>query len=204
MSGQQANLSPYFKIDEATGDLIETFDGGHQRRWVAQSDGTFAPMVSVDGSISTGGGGSAVDRELVVVTYYCKTAFTGASVGDTITATQVIDVSGSVLVTIRTIWRNQTTAADLSGVPSAANLSLVGADSQTDRFLNFVFVQSEDLADTTYVLKSNGASWLMTKIVSTTTTDVATYAGAGNNAAITFATAWSNRADLVYGSIAAV
>lgn len=159
-------------------------------------------LVEVSGT--TMGGGSAIDREFVVVTYYCKTAFTGASVGDTITATQVIDVSGSVPVTIRTIWRNQTTAADLVGVPSAANLSLVGAASQTDRFLNYVFVQSEDLGDTAYVLKSNGTNWLMTKIVSTATTDVATYAGVGNNAAITLATAWSNRATLVYGSIAAV
>jgi hypothetical protein len=79
-------------------------------------------------------------------------------------------------------------------------VSLKGAS----KYSNYVFVQSEDVADTTYVLKTDGVAWLMTKIVSTATTDVATYAGIGNNAAITLATAWSNKAALVYGSIAAV
>ena len=78
-----------------------------------------------------GGGGSSRDRELVVTTYRVKTAFTGASVGDTITATQVIDVSGAPS-TVSTIWRNQTTATDLGAVPAAANLELVGSQALTD------------------------------------------------------------------------
>ena len=75
--------------------------------------------------------GQGADRELVVSTYLCKTAFTGASVGDTITATQVIDVSAAP-TTISTVWHNQTTALDLASVPSAANLALVGTTALTD------------------------------------------------------------------------
>ncbi|MEP6587128.1 MAG: hypothetical protein ABJA84_00020 [Polaromonas sp.] len=80
---------------------------------------------------ASGGSGGGADRELVVTTYFAKNAFTGASVGDTITATQVIDVSGAPS-TVSTIWRNQTTAADLAGAPSAANLTLLGAQALTD------------------------------------------------------------------------
>lgn len=78
-----------------------------------------------------GGGGNSHDRELVVTTYRVKTAFTGASIGDTITCTQVIDVN-TTPSTVSTIWRNQTTAADLATVPAAANLELVGSQALTD------------------------------------------------------------------------
>jgi hypothetical protein len=91
-------------------------------------------LVDKDGnpvSISGGGGGSSTDRELVVTTYRVKTAFTGASVGDTITDTQVIDVKGTPS-TVSTLWRNQTTATDLGAVPAAANLELVGSQALTD------------------------------------------------------------------------
>jgi hypothetical protein len=91
-------------------------------------DGTHVPLVKV---INAGVGSSGSDRELVVSTYRCKTAFTGASAGDTITATQVIDVSGSLPSTVSTIWRNQTTAADLAGAPSAVNLELTGSAALT-------------------------------------------------------------------------
>jgi hypothetical protein len=74
---------------------------------------------------------AGADRELVVATYRAKTAFTGASVGDTITMTQIIDVSGTPS-TVSTIWRNQTTAADLAGAPSSADLELVGSQALTD------------------------------------------------------------------------
>jgi hypothetical protein len=86
-------------------------------------------FAALSGAISGGGG---LDRELVVSTYRCKTAFTGASVGDVITATQIIDVSGTTPSTVSTIWRNQTTAADLATVPAAANLELVGSQALTD------------------------------------------------------------------------
>lgn len=80
---------------------------------------------------SGGGGSSSADRELVVTTYICKTAFSGASIGDSITATQVIDVSAAP-TTISTIWRNQTTSTDLVSAPSAANLEIVGSTALTN------------------------------------------------------------------------
>jgi hypothetical protein len=75
--------------------------------------------------------GSLIDRELVVTTYECKIAFVGASIGDTITCTQIIDVTGAP-TNVSTIWRNQTTAANLASVPSAANLSLLGSQALTN------------------------------------------------------------------------
>jgi hypothetical protein len=80
---------------------------------------------------SGGTGGTTIDRELVVTTYFVKTAFTGASVGDTITCTQIIDVTASP-INVSTIWRNQTTAANLASAPSAANLTLLGSQALTD------------------------------------------------------------------------
>jgi hypothetical protein len=101
-------------------------------KFVDNGDGTFSPAVSGgSGGGGGGGGGAGADRELVVATYRCKTAFAGASVGDTITSTQVIDVNGTPS-TVSTIWRNQTTAADLAAAPSAANLELVGSQALTD------------------------------------------------------------------------
>lgn len=76
----------------------------------------------------TGGG---PDRELIVTTYFVKTAFTGASVNDTITSTQIINTSDAPN-TISTIWRNQTTGADLASAPSGTNLTLVGSQALTD------------------------------------------------------------------------
>jgi hypothetical protein len=93
-----------------------------------------SPVVLVDpatGAPYAASGGDA-DHEFVVTTYTVKTAFTGASVGNTITATQVIDVSGVTPSTVTTIWRNQTTATDLASVPSATNLELVGSTALTD------------------------------------------------------------------------
>lgn len=83
------------------------------------------------GGTGGGGGGAANDRELVITTYRAKNAFTGASVGDVITLAQVIDVDGTP-ATVSSLWRNQTTGADLSGAPAAADLELVGANALTD------------------------------------------------------------------------
>lgn len=79
--------------------------------------------------IGGGSGGSTIDRELVVTTYSVKTAFTGASVGDTVTCTQVLDVSNASPSTIATVWRNQSTATDLASTPPAANLTFIGTDA---------------------------------------------------------------------------
>ena len=88
-------------------------------------------LIKVTSQIS-GGGGGGTDKEFVVTTYTVKTAFTGGSVGDVITATQVINVSTSTPTTITTIWRNQTTATDLLSAPSFSNLSLEGTTALTD------------------------------------------------------------------------
>lgn len=100
-------------------------------------------VVNPDGTPITSS--PSLERELVVSTYRCKAAFTGASVGDTITATQVLDVSGTPS-TVSTVWRNQTTAVDLAGAPSAANLELTGATALTDAQLRASLVPVDTLA----------------------------------------------------------
>lgn len=95
----------------------------YKRKFVSVADGVYVPQVYVEGV--------GPDRELVVSTYRCKTSFAGASVGDTITATQIIEVSGSSPSTISTVWRNQTTATDLSGAPNASTLELTGTTALT-------------------------------------------------------------------------
>jgi hypothetical protein len=100
--------------------------------FVLDTDGTsWKPVTQAMLGGAGGGGGAGSDREMVVTTYRCKTAFTGASVGDVITATQVIDVTDTP-TTVGTIWRNQTTALDLASAPSAANIEITGAVGLTD------------------------------------------------------------------------
>lgn len=97
-----------------------------------------------DGSLvvsgSVGGGGAGADRELVVTTYVAISAFTGASIGDIITQTQVLDVS-STPTTVASLWRNQTTAADLAGAPASANISIVGRGGATETTLALLLAQ---------------------------------------------------------------
>lgn len=89
-------------------------------------------LVDTDGNPATLGGGSTADKELLVSTYRCKTAFTGATVGDTITATRVLDLSVTPAVQSgATLWYNEATAAALSSAPNAANLELTGATALT-------------------------------------------------------------------------
>ncbi len=113
-------------------DIFTTILNGIQKKFadLGTHHAEVVVAVNADGS-PIGGSGPTTDRELVVSTYRCKTAFTGASVGDTITATQIIDVSGDTPTTVSTIWRNQTTAADLASAPSAANLELNGTTALT-------------------------------------------------------------------------
>src|SRR5438477_8247250 len=92
------------------------------------SAGVFAPAVAAFLAGTTG----TVDREPVFTAYRVKTAFTGASVGDTVTATRILDVSGAVVTQLgATLWYNETTAAALASAPSAANLELVGSTALT-------------------------------------------------------------------------
>jgi hypothetical protein len=79
-----------------------------------------------------GGGGSSADKEFVVTTYRASSNFSGASIGDTITATQVYDTTTSPPSLSNTIWYNQSQVAVLGSVPSAANLEVVGVNALTD------------------------------------------------------------------------
>jgi hypothetical protein len=90
-------------------------------------------VTAVVGQLNEAAAGAAAgpDRELAVVTYLVKTAFAGAAVGDTVTMTQVLDLSGAQPTTVATVWRNQSAAADLAGAPSAANLTIAGAGGLT-------------------------------------------------------------------------
>lgn len=81
--------------------------------------------------IEFGGGSSGADRELVVVTFRVKTAFAGASVGDAITCTQIVDVTGTPS-TVSSVWRNQSTGADLGSVPDLTKLEVAGTPGLTD------------------------------------------------------------------------
>lgn len=115
-------------------DFLQQVFGQINKRFKDIGGGAHAEVVvavNADGSPIGGGSGTTADRELVVSTYCVKTAFTGASVNDTVTATQIIDVSGATPSTVSTIWRNQTTAADLTSAPAAVNLELTGSTALT-------------------------------------------------------------------------
>jgi len=73
-----------------------------------------------------------------------------------------------------------------------------------DRFGSYKFAQSEEIGDTAYILKTNGSAWLMLRLVSTLTSDVAGYASAVNNASVSITNAWSQREMLAYGPIGGV
>lgn len=85
-------------------------------------------VIAVNEDLTPIGGGT----ELAVSTYLCFVDFDGATVGDTITATQVIDASTNPPTTISTVWRNQTTGLDLESAPSATTIELIGAHALTN------------------------------------------------------------------------
>ncbi|MET3512739.1 hypothetical protein ABIC63_000504 [Pseudacidovorax sp. 1753] len=117
---------PVVLLDPATGEAI----------------GTATPL-----PVSLVGGSAGVDREVVLTTYVVKTAFAGASVGDTITCVRVLNVSTSTPTTDASIWRNDSTNTDLGAAPSAANLTLVGAGGATETTLaalNTAFGKQDD------------------------------------------------------------
>lgn len=139
-------------------------NGSVKTRYKDMGDGTHALVIATvsDGGDEGGGGTSGPDRELVVVTYIVKTAFTGASVGDTITQTQIIDVTDAPAI-VATLWRNQSTAADLVGTPSAANLTVAGVPGLTDAQLRATSLAvTGPLTNTQFVASAGGpttAAW---------------------------------------------
>jgi hypothetical protein len=89
-----------------------------------------------------GGGGSGVDREIVITTYRARTAGTGYAVGDAITATRILDVSGSSALQVgTTVWYNETTPAAIATAPNVAHLTLAGAGALTDAELRAAAVR---------------------------------------------------------------
>jgi len=89
------------------------------------STGTLANVrVTVDGAVVTsgGGGGATADRELVTTVWYALYSFTGASRGDTLTLTQIIDVTATPS-TVGVVWRNVTTGLDLASAPPASGIT---------------------------------------------------------------------------------
>lgn len=104
-----------------------------------RDDDDFA--ITIGESSEGGGGGSPLDKELVVTTYRVKTGFTGASIGDILTLVQVIDVSGAEVTTASTRWRNHTTGLDLGSAPSATNIELVGSQGITNAELRSAAIQ---------------------------------------------------------------
>jgi hypothetical protein len=124
----------FIVLDPSADDDLEISVSTNERIYARATGGSVAVgVVQLAAQSASGGGGGNDnhDRELVVTTYRVRTAFTGASVGDTVTCTQIIDVKNTPS-TVSTIWRNQTTAADLAAAPSAANLELVGSQALTD------------------------------------------------------------------------
>lgn len=117
--------------------MAEKFLGGQTYDGVVLVDLTGTPYVASGG----GGGGGGPSRIGVVTRWLCATAFSGASVGDQITETQIIDVT-TTPVTVTTLWRNQSTSTDLGSAPSVANLEVLGANALTQAQLAATTVNS--------------------------------------------------------------
>jgi hypothetical protein len=99
-----------------TQDIIQA-DRSIFRRYRDMGDGTYAEIV-VSANIEA-------DRELLVTRYACKAAFTGATVGDVIRRTDVLEL-GAVTTVVSVTWFNETAGQDISAPPSiTANLSTV-------------------------------------------------------------------------------
>lgn len=113
------------------GDLIRELSDPRSLplKWVDNGDGSFSPAVSAS---ITGSGGSGVDREIVVTPYRVKTAFTGASVNDTVTSIRVLDVTTTPTTVGPTLWYNETTQTALASAPSTANLEPISTTGLTN------------------------------------------------------------------------
>lgn len=95
----------------------------HQIQGLTESGKNVPVLVEDDGRIIISNGSAGEDREIVVTGYQCKTAFTGASVGDTITLKEIVNVSATPPTTV-SLWRNQTTGTDLLAAPDLLKLEV--------------------------------------------------------------------------------
>jgi hypothetical protein len=87
-----------------------------------------------------------IDTESLTNTYLVKTAFSGASVGDVISITHIIDVAGGGYNITSTMWRNETTSTNLVAAPSHANLTLIGSNGLTDTQLRATPITIDSVA----------------------------------------------------------
>lgn len=125
-------------------------------RWKDMGDGTFAPVVAT--TAASDSSGSSLDRDFVTVFFIVKTAFTGASLGDTISQTRAYDMTGDVPVLLATMWRNESTATDFVTVPSVSNLTVAGTPGLTDGQLRASDVQVNDDVLQSYIGALNVAT----------------------------------------------
>jgi hypothetical protein len=112
-------------------DILKNQGSGENRaiieRYKDMGDGTFALVVSGAGD-SGGGGDGGAERALLTMDYHAKNAFTGASIGDWIRSTQVLDLSGDDPVQVgSTIWTNETTGLALASAPLITDLQTTDA-----------------------------------------------------------------------------
>lgn len=121
-------------------------------------DGTYAEIVAAHILSSPD-----ANRELVVSTYVCKTSFDGADVGDTITCTQILDVTDSPS-TVSVLWRNQTQGADLDSSPDAASITLVGASALTNAELRAAPLDIDLPADAATVTAQNSQTEILSNV----------------------------------------
>jgi len=88
---------------------------------------------------------------------------------------------------------------------TAGNAILTEIDKRIGKYANLKLSDiDETTTGTTYLLKQGATSadpWLLMKLVEASGITTARYAGVTNNPTITLATAWANRASLVYGLI---
>lgn len=102
---------------------------GKEYRW----DGTQWYLDSTPVGSGGGGGGSGADRELLLTLYRVLNAGTGMSVGDVISATRMLDVSGSNAAQIgATSWFNETTGAVLASAPASTGIEPMGSPGLTN------------------------------------------------------------------------
>lgn len=151
---------------------------------ISEENPLFVQVVSAGGA----------ETDLSIVLYRVKTAFTGASIGDTVTATRAISiVSDTVTQVGSTLWRNESTDAVLASAPSAANLEAVGATGLTNAQLVAAGLMSETKGEAIRALLATQANYLdgLETLLGTATTGTAS---APANATSTFTVLAANAA----------
>ncbi|MFL9998796.1 hypothetical protein PQR34_46360 [Paraburkholderia sediminicola] len=95
-------------------------------------DGTYAPQIMTVGNPGGVESSGYVERIAVTTEYTSAIAFPGADANETITSTQIINVSSTPQTTEAVLWRNQTQGADLSATPPTGSLLVVGSRALTN------------------------------------------------------------------------